>query len=352
MKIVIIGSVAGGAFAAARARRIDKTAEIVILRSEPGISSVFGGTPCYIGGEIKHHATMVLQPPASLDETLNINVRVNTRVNEINTEKKNVTAQNQCTGELVTIDYDHLILAIGASAVKPPIPGIDGPGVCTLRNLDDMDAILAWTSTTLTEYSESHCVVAGAGFIGLEMVEQLVRRKMRVTIVEMMPQVLGPLDVEMASTIQNDLTDRGVTVITGDGISELRPAEAAPNSSIVVLRSGRILPPAQMTILGLGARASTEIAEKAGIEVTPRGHVVVDDQLRTSVPNVWAVGDAFEFRNPILGGGEMWAVPLAGPANRQGRMVADNIYGKGKIIRKCLMRKRMIQTSLCVIWGR
>jgi rhodanese-related sulfurtransferase len=173
-----------------------------------------------------------------------------------------------------------------------------------------------------------HCVVAGAGFVGLEMVEQLMRRNFEVTLVEMMPQILGPLDVEMAVILQQALEQRGIRVITGDAIAKFRDApNGFPDASVVVLKSGIELPPAEMTILGLGVRPDTKVVKDAGIECTPRGYIVVDDHLRTSVPDVWAVGDAIEVRNPILGGDEKWAVALAGPANRQGRMVADNING-------------------------
>jgi rhodanese-related sulfurtransferase len=173
-----------------------------------------------------------------------------------------------------------------------------------------------------------HCVVAGAGFVGLEMVEQLMKRSIDVTLVEMMPQILGPLDVEMAMILQQDLERRGVQVVTGDAIAEFKDApNGSSDASVVVLRSGVELPPAEMTILGLGVRPDTKLVKEAGIACTPRGYIVVDDHLRTSVMDVWAVGDAIEVRNPILGGDEKWAVALAGPANRQGRMVADNIYG-------------------------
>ena len=176
---------------------------------------------------------------------------------------------------------------------------------------------------------EMHCVVAGAGFVGLEMVEQLLRRNVQVTLVEMMPQILGPLDVEMALILEKELVRRGVRVITGDAISEFKAAPGGPSdASIVALKSGIELPPAQMTILGLGVRPDTRLVKEAGIECSPRGHILVDDHLRTSVPDVWAVGDAIEVRNPIMcDPDDRWAVPLAGPANRQGRMAADNIFG-------------------------
>lgn len=197
-----------------------------------------------------------------------------------------------------------------------------------------MDEINYWIETKQRENPaiEMHCVVAGAGFVGLEMVEQLVRRKIHVSLVEMMPQILGPLDLEMASILQKDLENRGVNVYTGDSIAEFKaPDSGDGDDTVVVLKSGLVLPPAQMTILGLGVRPDTAVVKQAGVECTSRGHIIVDDHLHTSIPNVWAVGDAIEVRNPILQGDhEKWAVPLAGPANRQGRMVADNIYGRNR----------------------
>jgi NADPH-dependent 2,4-dienoyl-CoA reductase/sulfur reductase-like enzyme/rhodanese-related sulfurtransferase len=342
MKIVIIGGVAGGASAAARARRLDEQADIIMLQSGPDVSFASCGMPYFIGGEITDRSKMAVQTPASLYAKLNINVRVNTRVIDINVADKKVTAKDEKNGETMVTEYDQLILAVGAEPFKPPISGIDRPGLFSLRNLTDMDAIDSWINKIKAENAvgekkeedqatNMHCIVAGAGFVGLEMVEQLMRRNIRVTLVEMMPQILGPLDEEMAMILQKDLERRGVLVITGDAISEFKDApNGDKNTSVVVLKSGLELAPAQMTILGLGVRPDTKVVMEAGIECTPRGHIVVDEHLHTKSPDIWAVGDAIEVKNPILGGDEKWAVPLAGPANRQGRMVADNIYGKNR----------------------
>jgi NADPH-dependent 2,4-dienoyl-CoA reductase/sulfur reductase-like enzyme/rhodanese-related sulfurtransferase len=220
-------------------------------------------------------------------------------------------------------------LAVGAAPFKPPIPGIDRPGLFSLRSLQDMDTIVQWIDKKSKEMpmGDMHFVVAGAGFVGLEMVEQLMNRGANVTLVEMMPQILGPLDVEMAAILQRDLEEKGVHVITGDAISEFKEYEKDPEASVLTLKSGKVLSPAQLTILGLGVRPDTAVIKEAGIELTPHGHVKVNDHLQTSAPNVWAVGDAVEVNNPLIPG-ERWAVPLAGPANRQGRMVADNIFSK------------------------
>lgn len=331
MKIVIIGGVAGGASAAARARRLMEGAQILLLQSGPDVSFASCGMPYFIGGEITDRNQMSVQTPASLKARLNIDVRVNHRALDIDTKLKNVTVRHEKTGELMTFDYDHLVLAVGAEPFLPPIKGIDRPGLYALRNLDDMDNIVHWIDHMKKKSDKQmHCVVAGAGFVGLEMVEQLMKRGMKVSIVEMQNQVLGPLDFEMAAILQKDLEHHGVEVVTGDSIAEFYGDEIDPDSTIVKLSSGRVLPSAQLVILGLGVRPDSKIAAKAGIECTNRGHIIVNDSLQTSAENVWAVGDAIEVRNPILGGSEMWCVPLAGPANRQGRMVADNIFGMNR----------------------
>lgn len=328
MKIVIVGGVAGGASAAARARRLDEHANILLLQSGPDVSFASCGMPYYIGGEITDRSSMAVQTPKSLHAKLNIDVKVNTRVVKINTAQKQVVSRNERTGETLTVSYDELVLAVGAEPLKPPIPGIDREGLFSLHNLQDMDTIDNFIAqNTCLAANSLHCVVAGAGFVGLEMVEQLMRRNVGVTLVEMMPQILGPLDVEMANILQEDLEQRGVHVTTGDGIKAFLPSPN-PNDTVVLLQSGKKLPAAQFIILGLGVRPDTAVVQKAGIECTKSGHIVVDEHLHTNVDNIWAVGDAIEVANPIVGGN--WAVPLAGPANRQGRMVADNIYGRNR----------------------
>ena len=223
-------------------------------------------------------------------------------------------------------EYDELILALGAEPLEPPIPGIHHPSLFKLRTLQDMDHINSW----IDDKNVKHCVVAGAGFVGLEMVEQLVRRNVKVTLVELADQILGPLDPEMAAVLQQELEKNGVEIILKDGIKEFIAKE--DEGTVVQLQSGRKLPKAEMTILGLGVRPDTAVAKDAGINVSPRGYIIVDDQLRTSIDHIWAVGDSVLVRNPILSRevDEYWAVALAGPANRQGRMVPDIIYGKNK----------------------
>ncbi|KAL7560409.1 hypothetical protein ACA910_016163 [Epithemia clementina (nom. ined.)] len=328
MKIVIVGGVAAGASAAARARRLSEDAEIVILQSGPDVSFASCGMPYFIGGEISDRDTMAVQTPESLHQRLNLDVRVNAVVESIDVETQTLVVKNASTGQVYSESYDQLVLAVGAAPIKPPIPGIDRPGLFALRNLQDMDDIVEWINkmTATMPASSMHCVVAGAGFVGLEMVEQLHHRGCQVTLVELQPQILAPLDEEMAAILHRDLEAHGVTVIVNDGIKEFTEDPTDPEASILTLGSGRKLPTAHLTILGLGVRPDTAVVKSAGINVTPRGHVIVDDFLHTSAKNVWAAGDAVQVRNAVLGGEEMWAVPLAGPANRQGRIVADNIF--------------------------
>jgi NADPH-dependent 2,4-dienoyl-CoA reductase/sulfur reductase-like enzyme/rhodanese-related sulfurtransferase len=351
MKIVIVGGVAGGASAAARLRRLDESSEIILLQSGPDVSFASCGMPYYIGQEITNRDVMAVQTPASLKSSFNLDVRVNTTVTHIDTNAKTVTAKPTSSTEqeedAYTIQYDELILAVGAAPLKPPIPGIDRPGLFAMRNLQDMDNIYNWLNDIVLRKSAAdassesngnkpHCVVAGAGFVGLETAEQLIHRGCDVTIVELMPQILGPLDPEMAAYLHTDLEqEHGVTVIVNDGIQRFDPDPNDPeHSTILTLQSGRVLPTAQMTILGLGVRPDTQVVKEAKtIECTPRGHIVVNEFLQTSAPHVWAVGDAVEVINPILTNDDdgttppaKWAVPLAGPANRQGRLVADLIY--------------------------
>jgi len=190
-----------------------------------------------------------------------------------------------------------------------------------------MDNIVQWieTKSQTAPIGDMHFVVAGAGFVGLEMVGQLVHRGANVTLVEMMNQILAPFDVEMAAILQRDLEEKGVEVIVGDGIAKFTEYDKDPDISVLTLQSGRIIPPAHLTILGLGVRPDTAVIQQAGIATTPRGHIQVDKYLRTNAPHIWAVGDAIEVKNPLIPD-ETWAVPLAGPANCQGRMVADNLY--------------------------
>uniref|UniRef100_A0A7S4AZR6 Rhodanese domain-containing protein n=1 Tax=Chrysotila carterae TaxID=13221 RepID=A0A7S4AZR6_CHRCT len=322
-RIVVVGAVAGGASAAARARRLDEHATITLFEKGPDPSFANCGLPYYIGGEITDRAKLSVQTPASLHARLNLDVRVLTEVISIDSQAKTVTTRHLPTGTEETHPYDDLILSPGSKPFIPPIPGIKRPGAFALRNLEDMDVIHSW----LSGKDAKTAVVAGGGFIGIEMAEQLHRRGLKVTLVEALPQLLAPLDPEMAMMIQEEMESHGIRVVTGKPIKAFED-NASALCGDVVLGDGVPNIPADMVLLGLGVRADTALAKSAGIELNARGGIVVDSQLRTSVPNIWAVGDAIEVKNPIVGG--QWMVALAGPANRQGRMVADNIFGKNR----------------------
>jgi NADPH-dependent 2,4-dienoyl-CoA reductase/sulfur reductase-like enzyme len=259
--------------------------------------------PYYIVGDIpsSDRPKMAVQTPQSLRSRLNFDVRTATNVRRIRPAENKVVAVNLDTLDTYEESYDHLVLTVGAAPLKPPIPGIDRPGLFALRNLQDMDTIMDWIDQKQgKEDCPLYCVVAGAGFVGREMVELLHQRGFKVSLVEMMAQILGPIDVEMAAYLQKDLEERGVDVITNDGIKEFVADSSYPEATVVHLSSGRVLPPAHLTILGLGVRPDTEVVKAAGIYVHPRGHILVNDKLQTSVPNIWAAGDSVLVKNPLL----------------------------------------------------
>ena len=247
-------------------------------------------------------------------------MRCLSEVTKINREAKTVTVKEYTTGKEYDESYDDLILSLGAMPFKPPIPGIDRPGNISLRNLVDMDKIESW----ITEVKAERAVVAGAGFIGVEMAEQLHARGMKVTLVEAAPQIMAPVDEEMAAVLQTELESKGIRVIVGDLATSFEEPTQGAKGSDVCLKSGERLH-ADIVILGLGVRPDTGLVKDAGLKLGARGGIIVDDYLRTEDPSIWAVGDAIEVRNPTMG--EQWMVAMAGPANRQGRMVADNIFG-------------------------
>eukprot|EP00961_Rhodomonas_salina_P253816 3430141-Rhodomonas_salina.2 len=320
-RIVIIGGVAGGASAAARCRRLDENASIVIFEKGPDPSFANCGMPYYLGGEIKDRARLNIQTPETLKGSLALDVRVLTEVMEINRDKKTVSVKEYVSGKLYDEPYDELILSVGAKPFVPPIPGIDRPGNFALRNLTDMDKIDNW----IKDNGAKTAVVAGGGFIGVEMAEQLHQRGLTVTLVEAMPQIMGPMDEEFAFMLHEELEKNKVRVIVNDAIATFDEPKGGAKGSDIVLKSGNKLE-ADLVILGLGVRPETEMVKRAGIQCAERGGISVDDHLRTNDPHIWAVGDAIEVKNPILGG--KWMVAMAGPANRQGRVVADNIFGK------------------------
>jgi NADPH-dependent 2,4-dienoyl-CoA reductase/sulfur reductase-like enzyme/rhodanese-related sulfurtransferase len=314
-RYVIVGGVAGGASAAARLRRLAEHDEIIVLERGNYVSFANCGLPYYIGGTIQRRRDLIVQTPEDLRVRFNIDVRVNSNVTAINRDRKTVTVEHD--GEAYELAYDKLVLSPGSSPVRPPIKGSGNENVFTVWTIPDTDRI--------TSYLKSHncrrAVIVGGGFIGVEMAENLREIGLDVTIVEMLDQVMSNLDFEMAQYVHMELNTNGVRLVLGHGVEEIAGAEAG---SVVKLGNGQEIP-ADIVIMSVGVRPNSELAKAAGLETGPRGHIVVDDMLRTSDPDIYAVGDAIEVVDVITG--QKTAVPLAGPANKQGRLAADNIMG-------------------------
>ncbi len=312
-KIVVVGGVAAGASFAARCRRLDEEAEITLIERGPDVSFANCGLPYYIGGEIASRESLAVQTPQSLQALLRLNVKTRSEARAIDTEAKTVEVVNLADGSQEKIAYDALMLAPGAKPLRPPLKGIDAPRIHTLRNLQDMDRIQESAITA------RRAVVVGAGFIGLEMAEQLHRIGLQVSIVEMMTQVLPQLDPEMSRLMESELQENGIEVVLGDGIASFESGEGSVACS---LQSGRKLE-ADLVVLSIGVRPETELAKEAGIKLGNRGHILVDTFQRTSAPDVYAAGDAVETIDRTTR--EASSVPLGGPANRQGRVAADHL---------------------------
>ena len=314
MKLVIVGGVAGGASAAARARRLSEDAEIVVLERGPDVSFANCGLPYYVGGEIAPRDKLLVAKPQLLRERFRLDVRTRSSVEAIDRQGKTVRVRELDTGREYDEPYDALILAPGAAPLRPPIPGIDLPNVLTLRSLDDVDRIKA-----RVDAGAKRVVVVGAGFIGLELAENFVKRGVETVVVELQSQVLPPLDPEMTVPIVEALVSRGVRMILGDSADAF---EAAGGGVSVKLKSGEALA-ADLVILGVGVRPENKLAVDAGLDVGQRGGIRVSASMQTSDPAIWAVGDAVEIRDIVTG--SPGQVPLAGPANRQGRIAAAAI---------------------------
>ncbi|AHM57834.1 coenzyme A disulfide reductase Cdr (plasmid) [Peptoclostridium acidaminophilum DSM 3953] len=316
-KILIVGGVAGGASAAARLRRLDEDSEIIMFERGEYISFANCGLPYYIGGVIQERSALVVQTVEATQKKFNIDIRNFSEVVKIDRDKKSVQVKNINTGEVYDESYDTLILSPGANPVKPPIPGIESAkNIFTLRNIPDTDAI----KSCVDEQKPKSAVVIGAGFIGLEMAENLHAKGIHVTIVEMLDQVMAPIDFEMASIIHGHIEDKGVELILSDGVKSFED-----NGKRVILQSGKELK-TDMIILSIGIKPENSLAIGAGLEIGERGGIKVDEYLRTSDESIYAIGDAIEVKDYVSGFPTL--VPLAWPANRQGRSVADNIYGK------------------------
>jgi NADPH-dependent 2,4-dienoyl-CoA reductase/sulfur reductase-like enzyme/rhodanese-related sulfurtransferase len=317
MKLLIVGGVAGGASAAARARRLSEDAQIILFERGPEVSFANCGLPYYLGGEIAERDKLLVVTPERLQSRLNLDVRVRTTVQAIDRSAKKLRVRDLVSGREYEEPYDKLILAPGAAPLRPPIPGIDLPGVFTLRNLQDMDRIQERLGRGVRQ-----AAIVGAGFIGLELVENFVHRGIATTVFELQDQVLPPFDKEMTTPIAEHLAAQGVTLLLGQSAEGFEPA---PDGLLVKLKSGQRLA-AQLVILGVGVRPENKLAVDAGLAVGPRGGIRVNAHLQTSDPEIYAVGDAIEVKDFVTG--EPAQVPLAGPANRQGRIAADHIFGR------------------------
>jgi len=314
-KYLIVGGVAGGATTAARLRRNDENAQIILFEKGEHISYANCGLPYYLGGTITDRDKLFVQTPETFRATLNVDVRVNSEVVAIDTKAKTVTVKNLPQGTTYTETYDKLVLSPGAEPVRPPIVGIDTPGIFTLRNVADTDRIKAFVDSRRPR----RAVVIGAGFIGLEMAENLHQRGVFVTIVEMAAQVMIMLDHEMAAEVHQHFKVKGVECYLGDGVQGLHPQGEKIN---LKLSSGRELE-TDMVILSIGVRPDSALAAASGIEIGVTKGIKVNEYLQTSDPSVYAVGDAIEFPSPITG--KPTITYLAGPANKQGRICADNL---------------------------
>ncbi len=312
-KIVIVGGVAAGATAAAKARRISPTAKIVMLEAGPDISFANCGLPYYIGGDITNRSSLILQSPESFNDQYGVEVHTHTLVSSIDKEARVIKTLDSRNGEAKTFEYTKLILAQGGRPIKPELTGVDSDHVFSLWTLEDMDKI----STHLEEKKPKNAVVVGGGFIGLEMVEAFVKRGLNVAVVEKMPHVMALMEAETAGFIERELHSYGVGVHTNAGVTEIHPKS-------VKLDNGDVLD-ADMVLLSVGVRPTLQLAIDAGLEIGEAGGLLVNSQLQTYDPDIYAAGDMVEIEHRV--NGKKVRIPLAGPANRQGRIAAENVLG-------------------------
>ena len=316
-KIVIIGGVAGGASCAARLRRLDETADIIMLERGEYISYANCGLPYHVGDVIKSRDALLLQTPEAMKQKYGIDVRVKNEVSSIDRENKKITVRKLDSGEVYEETYDTLVISTGSSPVRPPIPGIDSSRIQTLWTVPDTDRIRA----LIKESNIKTAAVIGGGFIGLEMAENLRHAGLSVSLIEMLDQVMTPVDFEMAQLLHEHILQNGVDLHLGDGVAAFEDQDSAV---AITLKSGKTLS-AELVILSIGVRPNSELAKAAGLAVNERGCIVVDDYLKTSDPDIYAVGDVIQVDDLIFQ--EPAMIPLAGPANKQGRIAANNIAG-------------------------
>ncbi|WP_455643128.1 FAD-dependent oxidoreductase [Parabacteroides sp.] len=315
MNYLIIGGVAGGATVAARLRRMDEKANIVLFERGKYVSYANCGLPYYIGGTINNREKLFVQTVKGFTERFRIDIRTEQEVTAIRPDKKEVEVKNLSTGETYAETYDKLVLSPGAEPLRPGIEGIGSKKIFTLRNVPDTDTIKNYVNTE----NPKHAIVVGGGFIGLEMAENLHDLGIQVDVVEMANQVMAPLDFSMAAIVHQQLTDKGVGLHLEDGVSRF---EEKDGGVTVHLRSGKQIA-TDMVLLSIGVRPETKLAKEAGLAIGERGGIAVNDYMQTSDANIYALGDAVEVRHLVTG--QPALIPLAGPANKQGRIVADNI---------------------------
>lgn len=351
MKVIIVGGVAGGASCAARLRRLDEKSEILMVERGPYVSYANCGLPYHVGGVIEEESKLLVATEQMFRSIFRIDVRTGCEAFDISPKEKTVKLRTIETGEVTTEKYDKLVLSPGSAPIRPPLPGIDLPGIFSVRTVPDARNIRQWLDrdidqsvgnsfTGLDTVSKlKSAVVVGGGFIGLEMAENLVHHGLEVTLIEKLDQVMPPLDSDMARLVERYLVKHGVKLELNDGVAGFQKSSGG---SLEVLTSSDKKHPADIVILAIGVRPETELAKMAGIEIGQRGGIRVDEHLRTSNPDIFAVGDAIEVRDFVTG---QWTlIPLAGPANRQGRIAADVIAGRDS-------RFRGTQgTSICMLF--
>jgi len=338
-KILIVGGVAGGASAAARARRLSEDAEIIMFERGPFVSFANCGLPYHIGGDIQERSKLLLQTPESFLARFNVDVRVMNEVVSIDRHNKSVTVKNLVDGSEYSESYDFLLLSPGAGPVVPPIPGIDNPLTHSLRNIPDMDRIIQ----TIQMNKPEHATVVGGGFIGLEMMEAFHQLGIKTTLIEMADQVMTPVDREMAGFAHEEIRQKGIDLklggalqsveyIPNDHIASVGSGESEEHQHIegelnLTLNNGESLT-TDILIMAIGVRPETKLAAEAGLQIGELGGIYTNEMMQTSDPAIYAVGDAVEEKDFVTGAQTL--VPLAGPANRQGRMAADNMLGRNE----------------------
>jgi NADPH-dependent 2,4-dienoyl-CoA reductase/sulfur reductase-like enzyme/rhodanese-related sulfurtransferase len=322
-RILIVGGVAGGASAAARLRRLDEDAEIILFERDGYISFANCGLPYYIGGTITERDHLMVQTPEDMNARFRIDVRIFSEVIQVDSDNKTVTVRSKDRGTYIET-YDNLVLSPGAKPLKPTIPGIDGEKIFVLRNIPDTDTIKEFIdkmNTYSQGFDSATAIVIGGGFIGIEMAENLATLGMDITLVEAAPHILAPFDEDMVIMAEQELTRAGIKLVLGDGVK----AFSDKNNKVEVTLASDTVIRADMIILAIGVTPDTGFLKDSKIELGSRGHIIVNERMQTSVSDVYAVGDAIEVIDFIMG--SKTAIPLAGPANKQGRIAADNISG-------------------------